>query len=104
MSEAVLTALVVFGVFYGMAVIWAGLDVAMQVTDGDRASRRGLIWIALGMPIGWLWRGGIHVAAFLADGLLPPERRPRAPRHELEERITQLERELEIDDREENRV
>lgn len=95
-------AVISVSVVYGCAVVMAGLGVAVEIDDGER-TRRGFVWLALARPLIWLWHGAGWLCTFLAEGLLPPGRQPRAPRRELEERIAELERDLGID-REENRV
>jgi hypothetical protein len=86
----------VAAVLYFCAAFWAAMDILLERERGERP-RRGCIWIAAARPFAYLGRFGAASARFLAEGLLPPERQPRPGRRELEQRIEDLERELEIE-------
>jgi hypothetical protein len=80
----------VFGDLYGGAVFAACLWLYVE----HDAPIRGLLWRAAPQPFLWLR----PMLLFALRLVLPPERRPRPTRAELERRIAELERELSIEE------
>lgn len=77
-----------FGFYYSVALLFGAFWLNIE----RRVPARGIAWRAIPLPFVWAWMG----LRWSVVPFLPPERRPRRTRMQLEDRIDELERELEI--------